>query len=109
MGKIRWDTIRRSIANGGLIACRVPTDHLIVSGVSNWGAYGLDAGVRMLRGVAHDPELFDPERERAILERMVRAGPLVDGRHGTRTVTADGLAFDQYAVDLHPIGQVVST
>jgi len=38
MGKIPWDTIRRNIPNGGLIACRVPVDHLIVAGVSNWGA-----------------------------------------------------------------------
>src|SRR5262249_10800728 len=50
MGKIPWDTIRRNVPNGGLIACRVPTDHLIVAGVSNWGAYALAAGVRLLRG-----------------------------------------------------------
>src|SRR5207247_1724485 len=30
MGKIAWDVIRRNIANGGTVACRVPTDQLIV-------------------------------------------------------------------------------
>ena len=48
MGKIPWDVIRRNVPNGGLIACRVPTDHLIVAGVSNWGAYALAAGVALL-------------------------------------------------------------
>jgi hypothetical protein len=50
MGKIRWEIIRRNIPRGGLVACRVPVDHLIVCGVSNWGAYGLAAGVLLLRG-----------------------------------------------------------
>ena len=50
MGKIPHDVIARNVPNGGLIACRVPTDHLIVCGVSNWGAYALAAGVALLRG-----------------------------------------------------------
>ncbi len=96
MGKIRWDTIRRNIPNGGLIACRVPTDHLIVAGVSNWGAYALAAGVAYLRGVKLDPALFDIERERELLRVMVEAGPLVDGVTGRATVSVDGLPFDEY-------------
>jgi hypothetical protein len=43
MGKLLWELIDRNIPGGGRIACRVPTDFLIVSGVSNWGAYGLAA------------------------------------------------------------------
>jgi D-glutamate cyclase len=107
MGKIRWDTIRRNIANGGLIACRVPTDHLIVCGVSNWGAYGLAAGVRLLRNAPHDPELFNVEHERELLEIMVRDGPLVDGKSGKRTATVDGLSFDRYAAVLPRLEQIV--
>jgi hypothetical protein len=96
MGKIPWEVIRRNIRGGGLVACRVPTDLLIVCGVSNWGAYGLAAGVRLLRGHGPDPELFDPQRERALLEVMVRQGPLVDGVTGRQTMTVDGLAFDRH-------------
>ena len=59
---------------GGLIACRVPTDHLIVCGVSNWGAYALAAGVALLRGAKLDPSLFDPEKERELLRIMVERG-----------------------------------
>ena len=37
MGKIPRAIIAANIPNGDLIACRVPTDQLIVAGVSNWG------------------------------------------------------------------------
>ncbi len=100
MGKIPWDVIRRNIPNGGLIACRVPTDHLIVCGVSNWGAYALAAGVALLRGAKLDPSLFDPEKERELLRIMVEKGPLVDGVTGRPTVTVDGLSFDEYVKPL---------
>jgi hypothetical protein len=97
MGKIPWDVIRRNVPNGGLIACRVPTDHLIVAGVSNWGAYALAAGVLLLRGAKPDPSLFDVDRERELLRIMVEKGPLVDGVTGKPTVSVDGLPFEEYA------------
>ena len=45
MGKIPHETIVKNIPNGDLIHCRVPTDHLIVAGVSNWGVYDEHKGV----------------------------------------------------------------
>lgn len=109
MGKIPWDVIRRNIPGGGLVACRVPTDHLLVCGVSNWGAYGLAAGVLHLRGQAPAPDLFDPERERALLRVMVEQGPLVDGVTGKPTVSVDGLAFERYAVPLVELGRLLAS
>jgi hypothetical protein len=100
MGKIPWHVIRRNVPGGGLVACRVPADHLIVCGVSNWGAYGLAAGVRLLRGAAPDPELFDVERERNLLQVMVERGPLVDGVTGRPATSVDGLTFERYAEPL---------
>ena len=97
MGRIPWRVIRDNIPNGGLIACRVPTHYLVVSGVSNWGAYGLAAGVLYLRQTAIDPSLFDVERERELLRIMVERGPLVDGVTGRPTVSVDGLTFERYA------------
>jgi len=107
MGKIAWDTIRRNIPNGGLVACRVPTDHLIVAGVSNWGAYALAAGVALLRGQRLPPDLFDGERERAILRVMVEEGPLVDGVTGRPTVSVDGLPFEEYVKPLSELAQLL--
>jgi hypothetical protein len=97
MGKIPWDVIRRNIRGGAKIACRVPVDHLIVAGVSNWGAYALAAGVRALRGAPFDAELFSVERERQLLQMMIDFGPLVDGVTKQKAATVDGLTWEQYA------------
>lgn len=105
MGKISWDIIRQNIPGGAIVACRVPTDLLIVSGISNWGAYGLAAGVRLLRGQPLDAALLDTERERAILEAMVKRGPLVDGVSGMETATVDGLSFERYSEPLRQLAQ----
>lgn len=104
MGKIPWDIIRRNIPNGGLVACRVPTQHLIVCGISNWGAYGLAAGVRLLRQSSPDVSLFNTDVEFTILECMVENGPLVDGVSGLATPTVDGLHFDTYARIIQQLG-----
>ncbi len=109
MGKIPHETVVRNIPNGDLIHCRVPTDHLIVAGVSNWGAYALAAGVFVLRGVTPPADLFDPDRERQILEVMVREGPLVDGVTGQQTATVDGLTWDEYAAPLIRIREILES
>ncbi|MEO2090668.1 MAG: glutamate cyclase domain-containing protein [Gemmataceae bacterium] len=109
MGKISHETIVKNIPNGDLIHCRVPTDHLIVAGVSNWGAYALAAGVYVLRGVTPPPDLFDPDREREILDVMVREGPLVDGVTGKQTATVDGLTWEEYAKPLIRIREILGS
>ncbi len=106
MGKISWDVIQRNIPGGGRVACRIATNYLIVCGVSNWGAYGLAAGVRLLREVNPDKDLFDTEREKALLEIMVEKGPLVDGITAAQAATVDGLAFDRYVEPLRKIGDI---
>ena len=107
MGKIPHETIVKNIPNSDLTHCRVPTDHLIVAGVSNWGAYALAAGVALLRGVQLPNELFDPDRERELLQVIVDAGPLVDGVTGKQTATVDGLTWDDYVRPLIEIGKIV--
>ena len=107
MGKIPWDVIDRNIPHGGLVACRVPVQHLIVCGVSNWGAYALAAGVALLRGHALDASLLDSVHERKTLEIMVKEGPLVDGVLGLPSATVDGLTWTQYAQVLTKIGHIV--
>jgi hypothetical protein len=50
-----------------------------------------------------DPALFDPERERELLQIMVERGPLVDGVTGKPTVTVDGLDFERYIEPMRAI------
>ncbi len=107
MGKIPANVIARNITNGERIACRVPTDYLIVAGISNWGAYALAAGLAVLRRQRLPVSLFDVERERELLRLMVEQGPLVDGVSGRQTVTVDGLSFDDYAEPLQRIGELL--
>jgi hypothetical protein len=107
MGKVPRDTIRRNIPGGDRIACRVTTDHLIVAGVSNWGAYALAAGVLLLHGEKGDAALFDREYERRLLQLMVEQGPLVDGVTGQQTATVDGLTWEEYAGPLVRMGQLL--
>jgi hypothetical protein len=109
MGKIPHETIVKNIPNGDLIHCRIATDHLIVCGVSNWGAYALAAGVYVLRGAKPPADLFDPDREREILEVMVREGPLVDGVTGKQTATVDGLTWDEYVKPLIRIREILES
>jgi hypothetical protein len=106
MGKIPWEIIRRNIPGGARLACRVPVDHLIVCGISNWGAYALAAGIRYLRGRSNAGPLFNIERERQLLALMVERGPLVDGVSGLTTVSVDGIPFDRYAEKLRQIGSI---
>jgi len=107
MGKIPVEVIERNIPNGALIACRTPTDHLIVSGISNWGAYGLAAGIALVRGKPLDAALFDLQRERQLLELMVEQGPLVDGKTLQKTVSVDGIGFEEYGRALEKIRAIV--
>jgi uncharacterized protein YcsI (UPF0317 family) len=106
MGKIPWEIIHKNIPRGGLVACRIPTDHLIVCGVSNWGGYALAAGVRLLRGQPLDDELLNIAREEELLAWMVKQGPLVDGVSGQETATVDGLTFERYAEPLRQLARL---
>jgi hypothetical protein len=106
MGRIPWDVIRRNIPRGGQVACRVPTDYLIVSGISNWGAYALAAGVAHLRGQLLSAELFDPRREEELLQVLVERGGLVDGVSGAPEAVVDAVPFEKYGEVLRRMGAV---
>lgn len=100
MGKIPWRVIAKNVPGGALSACRIATDHLIVAGVSNWGAYALALGTLSLLDVPVKSDLLDVHLEQAILEKMVREGPLVDGIKREHEATVDGLAFADYVAPL---------
>ena len=49
MGSIPRELIAQHVDHGETIACVTPARHLIVAGVSNWGAYALLGALAVLR------------------------------------------------------------
>ena len=109
MGKVPHETIVKNIPNGDLIHCRTATEHLVVAGVSNWGAYALAGGVFAIRQVTPPGWPFDPDQEQRILEVMVKEGQLVDGVTGKQTATVDGLTWPEYAAPLIRIREILES
>lgn len=106
MGRMPWSVIRKNIPRGAQIACRIATERLIVAGISNWGAYGLAAGIWHLRRQTPPREIFAPAVEQGILTRMVEAG-LVDGVTNRPTVSVDGLDFERYGAILSDLTRAI--
>jgi len=109
MGSIPAAVIEANIGNAAAIQCVVPVDHLIVAGVSNWGAYALAAGVAAIRGDFSAAPLFDETMEQAGLSAMVEAGPLVDGVLGRRQATVDGLTWEDYIAPLRRMREILES
>lgn len=108
MGKIPRATIARNITDGEKVACRTPTDQLIVAGISNWGAYALAVGTRLLMSGPPDARLFDLSEERRLLKIMIDAGPLIDGVTLQRAESVDGIEFPAYASVLNELLAIFS-
>lgn len=98
MGRIPWARLRAAIHFGPAewIACRVPTDHLLVCGVSNWGGYALALAVAQLKNQVDKLRHADVESERAVIEQIVRETGAVDGVTRMREATVDGLPLETY-------------
>lgn len=86
MGNIS-ESVRRHIPHGDSIAAETKVDSLIVSAVSNWGAYGLLTALSMIteRSLIHDPEM-----ERELIEACIESGA-VDGVDGGAKYSVDGI------------------
>jgi hypothetical protein len=89
MGNVRA-RLRRLGPLMARIAAVVETDHLVVAGVSNWGAYGIAAALGRATGGAL---LHAPEVERELIEACVAAGA-IDGLSRRREPTVDGLGLE---------------
>jgi len=98
--EIGMGNVRSRLARCGrlmaTIASVVPVDHLVVSGTSNWGAYGIVAALERLSG---HPLLHTAAVERKLIQACVDAGA-VDGLARTREPTVDGLPADAHAAVL---------
>jgi hypothetical protein len=93
MGAISAALIARHVAHGQTIACVTPASHLIVAGVSNWGAYALIGALAAVREDWRAMTLacLNETLDRAVLEAMIEHGPAVDGVSRLQVPTVDNL------------------
>jgi hypothetical protein len=105
----RW-LIARHVDNGRAIACVTPAEHLVVAGVSNWGAYALLAALAVLRPdwCRALTDCLDETLDRRILETTVREGPAVDGVTRLQTPTVDNLPLAVHHEKLRQIRALVT-
>ncbi len=87
------------ITHGELIFCATAADHIVPAGISNWGGYAIAAALSLLSG---KPLLRSPAHERRAVEAMVATGA-VDGCTRQRSLSVDGLLWDDYASTLQDI------
>ncbi|MDB5825284.1 MAG: hypothetical protein JWR21_3988 [Herminiimonas sp.] len=112
MGALPDNIVAEDIPNGPLIAAQTSCDYLIVSGVSNWGAYGLLAAVSIIRPDIRSRLLlhFTPEKEKLFLEAAVTVGQAVDDsrvdRPGTLQMSVDRLPLEIHAALIETIAAV---
>jgi hypothetical protein len=99
MGNVR-DRLARAGALMARIASTVAVDHLVVAGVSNWGAYGIVAHLAHMTG---RPLLHTPAQERELVTACVEAGAL-DGVSRRREPTVDALPLEAHAAVVALLG-----
>ena len=101
--------IAQHVDHGETIACVTPARHLIVAGVSNWGAYALLGALAALREDwrARLLSCLDETLDKAILQATVDHGPAVDGVSRLRTMTVDNLDIAVHHGKLREIRAVV--
>jgi D-glutamate cyclase len=99
MGNVRARLVRESRLMAR-IASVVRADHLVVAGVSNWGAYGVVAHLARLSG---RPLLHEPALEPRVIEACVAAGA-VDGITRRREPTVDGIDAATHAAIVALLG-----
>ncbi len=91
MGALPLELIAGEVEHGETIGCVTPASHLIVAGVSHWGAYALIGALAVIREDWRHTLLrcLDENLDRHILETMLRDGPAVDGVSRRQAATID--------------------
>lgn len=98
MGKVPWEELERRLTGpqSGRVPCRIATDWNILAGTSNWGGYALAAATLLLRGQTEILRPWTCDQQFRVLEKLVFAGPAVDGVTRRQEATVDGLPFLTY-------------
>jgi hypothetical protein len=108
MGRLPPGLIARTVPNGAQIACVTGCDHLVVAGVSNWGALGLVAALAVLRP-DWAPTLgrfATAERDAAVTRATVEKAGAIDGVTARREATVDGFGPEVHAALIEDLRRI---
>lgn len=108
MGRLPPGLIARTVPNGAEIACITSCDHLVVAGVSNWGAFGLMAALAVLRADWRPAiaRLLTAERDLAVTRAIVDKAGAVDGVTALGEATVDGFGPDIHGALIDELGRI---
>ena len=108
MGKLPPGLIARHVPNGAEIACVTSCDHLVVAGVSNWGAYGLMAALAVLRPDWRPTiaKFLTAERDFFVTDSIVKEAGAVDGVTAQRVATVDGFGPEIHGPLVDRLGRI---
>ncbi len=98
MGSLGKEIIAKGVSTGEKIACSIPCDHLMVCGVSNWGAIGLLTALALLRPDLKSQltEGLTLEMDKHILTKLVYEGPAVDGDSAVQALTIETFPWEYH-------------
>ncbi len=102
MGKVREAGIP-CVAQGEKIFATSVADYLILAGVSNWGAYGLVAGLSLLS----DMNLLQEGKEEVFLLKSLTELGGVDGCSKEKALTVDGLTLGSHLSLLWELKKII--
>ncbi len=108
MGKLPAGLIARTVPNGAEIASITPCDHLVVAGVSNWGAFGLMAALAILRTDWRPTigKFLTAERDLAVTRAIVEKAGAVDGVTARGEATVDGFGPEIHGPLIDELGRI---
>jgi hypothetical protein len=108
MGRLPAGLIARTVPNGAAIACVTSCDHLVVAGVSNWGAYGLMAALAVLRRdwTTTVAKFLTAERDLAVTRAVVDKAGAVDGVTARNEATVDGFGPEIHGTLIDKLGRI---
>lgn len=108
MGKLPVGLVARHVPNGAEIACVTSCDHLVVAGVSNWGAYGLMAALAVLRPDWQPliAKFLTAECDLAVTQATVDQAGAVDGVTALREATVDGFGPEIHGPLVDKLGRI---
>ncbi len=109
---VKVEDVKKYISKGDQIACVIPADHLIVTGVSNWGGYALAGALWCIasedseKTISIDQVYPSIEKQFQMLENMILMD-CCDGVLGKPVLSVDGMPWDVHQKILEDIRKLL--